>query len=62
MGEPIWKNDAFCGLFVDSYVGGTELDGGHIANSLGLMTQILERMVKRDIFMDDADKAVLVRE
>ena len=42
--------DPFIGLFADQFVGGTELDGGLITNSLIFVNYLLKRMLSNEDF------------
>ena len=34
---PVWERDTYVGVLCDAYVGGTELDGGHIVNAVAMV-------------------------
>ncbi|KAF0716064.1 hypothetical protein As57867_003035, partial [Aphanomyces stellatus] len=48
----LWKVDACIGLMGDPYIGGTELEGGHISNGLLMVSHFLAQVD------DDRVKAV----
>eukprot|EP00435_Cladocopium_sp_Y103_P051693 s1247_g16.t1 len=47
MAEAIWEHCGYVGLFADAYVAGTELENGHIANSLLFLQLLLKKAIER---------------
>jgi hypothetical protein len=44
--KPVWGFNAFASLMADAFIENTELEGGHIANSAGLMGFLIQRLAK----------------
>ena len=44
---PLWRLPTYASLFADSFIEGTELEGGHIALSLSVLQFVLGRVVQR---------------
>ena len=51
----IWKARPYTALFADSFVEGTELEGGHIANGIGIYLLCLSKMLD-----DDEKRSILL--
>ncbi len=45
----VWTRDLspFVGQFADAFVEGTELEGGHVANSIAVLVKIIERLLEK---------------
>jgi hypothetical protein len=64
---PIWQTDVFPALLGDAFIGGTELENGHVVTSMQLLGHILGKMLtnnakfsRLDLFTD-LDKGPLTR-
>ena len=45
MGEPVWKNSAWVGLFCDPFVDGTQLEGGKVGTAVLVLSYTLRRLL-----------------
>ena len=54
---PFWRVSAFSGLLGDPFIGGTDLQGGHIANSLVQLHNVISRIQKSCIASRQPDKS-----
>eukprot|EP01043_Picozoa_sp_COSAG02_P034912 COSAG02_NODE_2468_length_8763_cov_3.000923_1_plen_1006_part_00 len=67
MGEPIWRNKAWVGLFADPFVEGTQLEGGKLKESVLVLSYVLRRLcsdrqlLRRRLPFVDADRLLAVK-